>query len=247
MGTFKVTESTLSRADKQLPPLRVVNGISTTTSSTITTAARENIPLTSGLPSPTGLPGQILIGQPGNSTLRWTTGLPVHHEHAEEETPGAVVLEPDLPVPPQPIRRKPIIPSLATLEKAVAARIYFENLYFPLLRHVPSREQRRIAMEKDMMNMQLNEEHKEYLRARWRKNETDYLRERRRKVDASAFVKLKTIGHGEFHSFFHIYVMWKGPNLTAFCHVFLHYRCFRRGFSCSRALYRPIICNETGT
>ena len=48
-----------------------------------------------------------------------------------------------------------------------------------------------------MAEMQLAPEQKEYLRARWRQNETDYLRERRQKVDASAFVKLKTIGHGK--------------------------------------------------
>lgn len=91
---------------------------------------------------------------------------------------------------------RPINPSLSTLEKAVSARIYFENLYFPLLRHPPSREQRRIAMETDMMNLKLSEAQKENLRARWRQNETDYLRDRRKKIDASAFVKLKTIGHG---------------------------------------------------
>ncbi|EDR11902.1 uncharacterized protein LACBIDRAFT_246709, partial [Laccaria bicolor S238N-H82] len=85
-----------------------------------------------------------------------------------------------------------------TLEKAVAARIYFENLYFPLFRHPPSREQRRLAMEKDMAEMQLSQAQKESLRARWRQNETEYLRERRQKVDVSAFTKLKTIGHGAF-------------------------------------------------
>ncbi|CCO31453.1 hypothetical protein BN14_05495 [Rhizoctonia solani AG-1 IB] len=36
------------------------------------------------------------------------------------------------------------------------------------------------------------------LRARWRANETAYLRERRRRVDQRSFVKLKTIGHGAF-------------------------------------------------
>jgi protein-serine/threonine kinase len=36
------------------------------------------------------------------------------------------------------------------------------------------------------------------LRATWRANETAYLRERRRRVDQRAFVKLKTIGHGAF-------------------------------------------------
>jgi len=78
----------------------------------------------------------------------------------------------------------------------VAARIYFENLYFPLFRQPNSREQRRAAMEKDMVELGLTHPQKERLRERWRQNETEYLRERRQKVDASAFVKLKTIGHG---------------------------------------------------
>ena len=99
--------------------------------------------------------------------------------------------EVDAPLPPRPIN-----PSLATLEKAVSARIYFENLYFPLLRHPPSREQRRLAMEREMAELQLSEHQKETLRTRWRQNETDYLRHRRLKVDVTAFVKLKTIGHG---------------------------------------------------
>ena len=51
-------------------------------------------------------------------------------------------------------------------------------------------------MENDMIAMNLSEEQKEHLRSRWRQNETDYLRVRRRKVDVSAFIKLKTIGHG---------------------------------------------------
>lgn len=78
----------------------------------------------------------------------------------------------------------------------MAARIYFENLYFPLFRQPNSREQRRAAMEKDMVELGLAHAQKERLRERWRQNETEYLRERRQKVDASAFVKLKTIGHG---------------------------------------------------
>lgn len=102
----------------------------------------------------------------------------------------------DLPEIPTPRPKKPITPSLATLEKAVAAKIYFENLYFPLFRHPPSREQRRVALEKEMASMQMSETHKENIRRRWRQNETEYLRERRRKVDVNAFVKLQTIGHG---------------------------------------------------
>ena len=51
-------------------------------------------------------------------------------------------------------------------------------------------------MEHEMAELQLSEHQKEILRARWRQNETDYLRHQKRKVDVTAFVKLKTIGHG---------------------------------------------------
>ncbi|KAJ3733553.1 kinase-like domain-containing protein [Lentinula guzmanii] len=181
-----------------LGPLRVVNGMSTTTvtsSSMLTTVARENFS-TQPNTAVDGLPGR-----PGNSTIRWggIPGLITHpevQEHDEREghldEPGKA--SPELPSPP----RKPIVPSLATLEKAVSARIYFENLYFPLFKHPPSREQRRLAMERDMMEMNLSHTQKENLRQRWRQNETEYLRERRQKVDVTAFAKLKTIGHGAF-------------------------------------------------
>lgn len=174
--------------DSALSPLRVINGTSINTSSTLTTAARENVTLSSS-PHVEGLPGR-----PGNSTIRWGGGLRSYPEAVENEEHDSLsqnTLIPELPPP-----RREITPSLATLEKAVSARIYFENLYFPLFRHPPSREQRRLAMEKDMLEMRLNHMQKENLRARWRQNETDYLRERRRKLDASAFIKLKTIGHG---------------------------------------------------
>ncbi|KAF9010492.1 kinase-like domain-containing protein [Cyathus striatus] len=174
--------------------LHVVNGMSTNTSSTLTTAARENVNVTNfaeGLPA-----------RPPNTTIRWGGGLRSHPEVQEHDDQEAMSEHKDHTLPPLPVKPlmppRVIIPSLATLEKAVAARIYFENLYFPLFRHPPSREQRRAAMEKDMADMQLTESQKELLRTRWRKNETDYLREKRRKVDVSAFVKLKTIGHGAF-------------------------------------------------
>lgn len=157
------------------------------TSSSLTTAARENVSLNNSV-RPDGLPGRT-----GNSTLRWG-GLRSHPEIQEIEDQ-----DPNFLVEPEPVVKPPriISPSLATLEKAVAARIYFENLYFPLFRHPSSREQRKLAMEKDMAEMQLTYGQKEQLRARWRQNETEYLRERRQKVDASAFAKLKTIGHGK--------------------------------------------------
>jgi len=129
--------------------------------------------------------------------------------------------------------------SLATLEKAVATHIYFENLYFPLLRQPNSREQRCLAMERDMAEMQLAPEQKAYLRDRWRQNETDYLRERRQKVDASAFVKLKTIGHGKLpFSFF--------PLGTTKLIFFFCPRCFRCGFPCERNVNGKSLRDETG-
>jgi protein-serine/threonine kinase len=172
--------------DDSFGRLHVVNGISTNDSSTFTAAARENVYL--GSCNVEGLPGR-----PGNSTIRWGGGLRSHLEVQEAE--DHATLHDTNGLKPHP-RQRIITPSLTTLEKAVAARIYFENLYFPLFRHPPSREQRKIAMEKDMAEMQLSQAQKESLRARWRQNETEYLRERRQKVDVSAFTKLKTIGHG---------------------------------------------------
>ncbi|RDB25182.1 Serine/threonine-protein kinase CBK1 [Hypsizygus marmoreus] len=176
------------RNDVARGQLRVVNGMSTTTSSMLTTAAMENVNVARS--SLDGLPGRL-----DNATIRWGGGLKAHPEVQETDEDSPMEVRDNLEPSSAP---RTIIPSLATLDKAVSARIYFENLYFPLFRHPPSREQRRLAMEKDMMDMQLAQAQKEILRARWRKNETDYLRERRRKVDASAFVKLKTIGHGAF-------------------------------------------------
>ena len=52
-------------------------------------------------------------------------------------------------------------------------------------------------MEREMEQLGFGEAQKRELRLRWQQNETEYLRERRRKVDVSAFAKLKTIGHGK--------------------------------------------------
>ncbi|OJA19661.1 hypothetical protein AZE42_02816 [Rhizopogon vesiculosus] len=136
----------------QSPALHVVNGMSTTTSSIITTAARENVYLS---------PVDGLQGRLGNSTIRLGGGLAVHPEGGKHDNDDPAVSLPR----PSP---RPTNPSLATLEKAVSARyrIYFENLYFPLLRW-PSREQRRVTMEKDTGIMRLTEDQKEALRARW--------------------------------------------------------------------------------
>ncbi len=243
VSAFKPTPSSSGRPDApSLPPLRVMNGISATnTSSILTTAAGENVSLSPLSPTfqpqspPTPVPRPPSFGQPGNSTIRWTAGLPVHAEH-EQEYAAAMDADKEYPEIPTPVPMKPITPSLTTLEKAVAAKIYFENLYFPLLRHPPSREQRRIAMEKEMAAMQLSEAQKENIRRRWLQNETDYLRDRRRKVDVNAFVKLKTIGHGLNPA--HV-------RCSANQSVTLR-RCIRRRIPRSRTVYGSTLCHETG-
>jgi protein-serine/threonine kinase len=214
----------LCPANAEDAPLRVVNGISTQSSSMITVAARENVHLstTDGMP-----------GRPGNSSIVWGS-LAAHPEQELEDEPTQKLSENNrfLPVP-----KRVVTPSLATLERAVSARIFFENLYFPLLRHPPSREQRRLAMERDMLSMDLSERRKEDLRARWRQNETDYLREQRRKVEVSAFVKLQTIGHGECAA--GSLSCSKTPKLP-------HARCIWRRVSCERTNYWQFVCYEAG-
>jgi protein-serine/threonine kinase len=92
-----------------------------------------------------------------------------------------------------------IEPSIAALDRAASAKIYFENIYFPILRKPPSREQRRLALEKDLAQLvHLTEVQKDEVRQRWRLNETEYLREKRRRVSPEAFTRLRVIGHGAF-------------------------------------------------
>ncbi len=191
-------------ANAEDAPLRVVNGISTQSSSMITVAARENVRLsaTDGMP-----------GRPGNSSIVWAGGLAAHPEQELEDEPVQKHSEDKRP-PPEP-----------------------KILYFPLFRHLPSREQRRLAMEKDMLSMGLPERRKDDLRARWRQNETDYLREQRRKVDVSAFVKLKTIGHGECAA--GSLDCFKTPKLP-------HARCIWRRVSCERTNLWQVVCYEAG-
>jgi protein-serine/threonine kinase len=71
MKPFQSDEFTTS-----YPALRVINGMGTTVSSLLTTAARENfrLSITAGL-----------SGRPGNSTIRWGVGLQSHPEVQEKD------------------------------------------------------------------------------------------------------------------------------------------------------------------
>lgn len=89
-------------------------------------------------------------------------------------------------------------PSLTTVEKSVAAKIYFENLYYGILKKPAARETRRAGLEKELASLRISEASKEAIRQAWISRETEHLRQVRDRVSANSFVKLKTIGHGAF-------------------------------------------------
>jgi serine/threonine-protein kinase LATS1/2 len=89
-------------------------------------------------------------------------------------------------------------PSLTTVEKSVAAKIFFENLYYGILKAPRARDTRRAGLEAELASLRIPEASKEAIRAKWIANETEYLRDIRARVNVNSFAKLKTIGHGAF-------------------------------------------------
>ncbi|KAK0559349.1 hypothetical protein OC861_006672 [Tilletia horrida] len=91
-------------------------------------------------------------------------------------------------------------PSLQTIEKSVATKIYFENLYHSILKKPRARDTRRAGLEAELASLgnRISDREKEAIRAKWLANETDYLREMRARVNINSFSRLKTIGHGAF-------------------------------------------------
>lgn len=89
-------------------------------------------------------------------------------------------------------------PSLETVEKSVAAKIYFENLYYGILKKPKARDTRRAGLEAELASLRIPESSKEQIREAWMANETRYLRDLRARVNVNSFLKLKTIGHGAF-------------------------------------------------
>jgi protein-serine/threonine kinase len=77
-------------------------------------------------------------GQPGGGSL-------AAHPELEDE-PAQQLSENNRPLP-EP--KRVVTPFLATSERAISARIYFENFYFPPLR--PPWEQRRLAMKSNII------------------------------------------------------------------------------------------------
>ena len=93
-----------------------------------------------------------------------------------------------------------IVPSLTTIEKVVAAKVFFELHYHALLKKEFStpRDQRKAQLELEISRLGLSESDSRSVRAAWIASETEHLRELRNRVDIGSFIKLKTIGHGAF-------------------------------------------------
>jgi hypothetical protein len=144
----------------------------------------------------------------GRSKLSLLQGL--RHLAVSKVTQDSIAIS-EAPIVDDSIPRstiRSIVPSLPTLEKAASTAIYFETLYWAMLKppkslesahhqnYMLARERRRLALEDEMSRQGLDAAAKERARHRWTEEETWDLRQRRQRVDAKSFTKLKTIGHG---------------------------------------------------
>lgn len=103
------------------------------------------------------------------------------------------------PLPESPKEAKaPFKPSLETVEKSVATKIYLENHYYAILKRPRDRDQRRAALERELASANMSDAQRRKIRAAWTLSETEHLRDLRNKVSVNSFQKIKTIGHGAF-------------------------------------------------
>ncbi|KAA1117992.1 hypothetical protein PGT21_029320 [Puccinia graminis f. sp. tritici] len=89
-------------------------------------------------------------------------------------------------------------PSIITVEKAVATKVFFEKHYDAILKRPKDRDQRKKLMEDELLRLDINAYDREEIMRNWNRSETAYLREIRNRVGIENFKKLKTIGHGAF-------------------------------------------------
>jgi len=179
-----------------------------------------------GLPGAGGLPGRpttmLIHDMPVAPAAQQMAGLPMSQENspavgADEHVQGAKEAEDDPAHVPfttgtvnatsaasgglaLALQAAAVRPSLQTIEKSVAAKIYFENLYYSILKKPRARDTRRAGLEAELaaMGNRISDLEKEAIRAKWLANETEYLRDMRARVNVNSFSRLKTIGHGAF-------------------------------------------------
>jgi len=89
--------------------------------------------------------------------------------------------------------------SLATVERSVAAKIYFEQYFDRLYKTGPvGRSKRRQQLEMELESMGISETEKQNIRTQWLISESDHIRKLREKIKPEDFEVIKTIGHGAF-------------------------------------------------
>lgn len=89
--------------------------------------------------------------------------------------------------------------SRATVERSVAAKIYFEQYFDRLYKSGPTaRAKRRLQLEAELAKMTLTEGEKRGVRQEWLLKESERMRRMREKITVTDFESLKTIGHGAF-------------------------------------------------
>ncbi|PKC66292.1 kinase-like protein [Rhizophagus irregularis] len=91
-----------------------------------------------------------------------------------------------------------IVLSLATIEKSVAAKVYFENYFYGILKKPSGRSKRRMQLETELENMKISDQDKREIRQEWVNLESDYMRLLRKKITVNSFQMIKTVGHGAF-------------------------------------------------
>ncbi|TPX72362.1 hypothetical protein SpCBS45565_g00590 [Spizellomyces sp. 'palustris'] len=89
--------------------------------------------------------------------------------------------------------------SRATVERSVAAKIYFEQYFDRLYKSGPTaRAKRRLQLESELSNMTMTESEKRVVRQEWLHRESERMRRMREKLSIADFESIKTIGHGAF-------------------------------------------------
>ncbi|KAK4056654.1 hypothetical protein OIO90_002206 [Microbotryomycetes sp. JL221] len=195
--------------------LRVVNGLSQITASTESSrhsplpspsiAAKTASPakwnatgttkFSRTLSRPAGvLPPSLSFDQPG--LLAAASSLPLSPAFSDSSILALDTTDAD--ENDNMFRPRNFTPSLTTVEKAAATKIFLETKYYGLLKRPPGRQQRRLQLERELSKLNISDQQRNEARQAWQLGESEYLRELRARVDVESFVKLKTIGHGAF-------------------------------------------------
>ncbi|KAJ3151548.1 hypothetical protein HDU89_001991 [Geranomyces variabilis] len=90
--------------------------------------------------------------------------------------------------------------SRATVERSVAAKIYFEQYFDRVYKSGPTaRAKRRLQLESELAGMtSLTEVEKRAVRQDWLARESERMRRTREKISAADFDTVRTLGHGAF-------------------------------------------------